>query len=358
MRYLETGSLVAIGLLLLSACASVAPTSGREVFFTGGTYVGAPGKRVMQGAMYVEHLRPAKRTQRYPLVFISGTGQTAVNWMTTPDGRPGWADFFLARGYDVYLVDQPARGRSAWAQGVDGEVRNVTTSMIESLFTGGGNWPQAKLHSQWPGSGRAGDPAFDQFFASQVTYLASAQETQTLARAAGTALLDRIGPAVLVTHSQSGPFGWLLADARPALVKGIVALEPQGPPIEGKRLLWGLTDLPLTYDPQAAKASDLEVEPDAASQDASLKTCWRQKGAPRQLPRLAGIPVVVVVTEASYHAQFDHCTVNWLQQAGVRAEYLRLADVGIHGNGHIMMLEKNSDAIAAVVAGWVEKAVR
>ncbi|NML43889.1 alpha/beta fold hydrolase [Ramlibacter sp. G-1-2-2] len=348
---------MAILVLSLGACASTAPTSSREVFFAGGTYVGEPGKQVMRGAMYVEHLRPARTTQRYPLVLISGTGQTAVNWMTTPDGRPGWSDFFLARGYEVYLVDQPARGRSAWIDGVDGEVRNLTAASIESLFTVGGKWPQARLHTQWPGSGRPGDPAFDQFYASQVSYLASAPETQRLAKAAGTALLDRIGPAVLVTHSQSGPFGWVIADARPGLVKGIVALEPQGPPIEGKRLLWGLTDIPLTYDPPAAKASDLELEPGSASPDPGLKSCWRQKGSPRQLSRLAGIPVVVLGTEASYHAQFDHCAVQWLQQAGVGAEYLRLEELGIHGNGHMMMLEKNSDDIAAVVSGWVEKAV-
>jgi len=53
-----------------------------------------------------------------------------------------------------------------------------------------------------------------------------------LYQAAGVALLDRIGPAVLVTHSQARPFGWLIGDARPALVKGIVAMEPQGPPIQ------------------------------------------------------------------------------------------------------------------------------
>ena len=51
-------------------------------------------------------------------------------------------------------------------------------------------------------------------------------ETQRLILAAGTALLDRIGPAVLMTHSQSGTFGWLLADSRPALVKAVVALAP------------------------------------------------------------------------------------------------------------------------------------
>lgn len=95
-------------------------------------------------------------------------------------------------------------------------------------------WPQAKKHTLWPSDspmkGRRGDPVFDAFFATQVESLASTVETQTLIQAAGTALLDKIGPAIVVTHSQSGPFGWLLADSRPRAVKGIVAVEPSGPP--------------------------------------------------------------------------------------------------------------------------------
>lgn len=43
------------------------------------------------------------------------------------------------------------------------------------------------------------------------------------------ALLDRIGPAVVITHSASGPVGWLVADRRPTLVQAIVAVEPMGP---------------------------------------------------------------------------------------------------------------------------------
>ena len=100
-----------------------------------------------------------------------------------------------------------------------------------------GLWPQAKLHTQYPGEGpdrgKRGDPVFDAAHARRVSYLASNAETQQLVQNAGTALLDRIGPAIMFTHSQAGPFGWLLADARPKLVRGIVAVEPSGPPFEG-----------------------------------------------------------------------------------------------------------------------------
>ena len=61
------------------------------------------------------------------------------------------------------------------------------------------------------------------------------------------------------------------------------------------------------------------------------------------------------MAEASYHAAYDHCTVNYLRQAGVKTEFARLAEAGIAGNGHMMMLEKNSDAIAGLMADWLDK---
>lgn len=94
---------------------STVPTSVAErgFFFVGGEYVGEPGRQIMRGQMYVEALKPKAVSKPYPIVLIHGAAQTATNWMQTPDGRKGWAEFFLERGYMVYMVDQPARGRSA-----------------------------------------------------------------------------------------------------------------------------------------------------------------------------------------------------------------------------------------------------
>jgi hypothetical protein len=69
----------------------------RGYFYVGGSYVGEPGKRVMHGQMYVEVLTPREPRHRYPLVLIQGAAQTATNWLGTPDGRPGWADFFVGQ---------------------------------------------------------------------------------------------------------------------------------------------------------------------------------------------------------------------------------------------------------------------
>src|SRR5207248_8872400 len=79
-------------------------------------------KNVMHGQMYVEVLTPRNPRHPFPLVLIHGAAQTATNWMGTPDGRPGWADFFVGQGYTVYMIDQPARGRSAWQPGIDGKL--------------------------------------------------------------------------------------------------------------------------------------------------------------------------------------------------------------------------------------------
>ena len=64
---------------------------------------------------------------------------------------------------------------------------------------------------------------------------------------------------------------------------------------------------------------------------------------------------MIVVSEASYHAPYDHCTSAYLNQAGARNTLIRLADEGVHGNGHMMMIEKNNAAIAAVIAQWLER---
>lgn len=341
----------------------------RGYFYVGGTYTGEAKQQLMSGQMYVEVLVPKVVRRQYPLVLIHGAAQTATNWMGTPDGRKGWADYFVEQGYVVYMVDQPMRGRSAWHP-ADGGTRMFTAPALESQFTAVaklGNWPQAKAHTQWPGegdlAGRRGDPVFDAFYATQVESLASNIDTQRHNQKGGAALLDRIGPAILLTHSQAGPFGWLIADARPEQVKGIVAIEPSGPPFEnstnasGKARLWGPTDVPITYEPPIARPEQLEIEQEPA-QAAGLFGCWMQKTPARQLSNLKKVPVMVMVAEASYHAVYDHCTARYLQQAGVSTDFVQLQDHGIRGNSHMVMLEKNNLEIARLIDQWIVKSIR
>ena len=375
MRYSVVTVAGLLALVFVSAIAWAADPAARPVptydqsaiarrgyFYVGGAYVGERGKQLMHEQMYVEVLTPRHPRSHYPLVLIHGAAQTATNWMGTPDGRPGWADYFVGQGYTVYMVDQPARGRSPWLPNIDGKLATFTAEQIESRFTAPqafNLWPQAKLHSQWPGTGRIGDPVFDAFYATQVPYLADNAQTQRLNQQAVAALLDRIGPAIILTHSQSGPFGWLIADARPKLVKAVVAVEPAGPPFQNavlsadKARAWGVTDIPITYDPPVNDPTELKIEQQERPDGPDLVRCWQQQTPARRLANLAKTPVVIITTEASYHAVYDHCTAKYLAQAGVKVTALRLGDHGIHGNAHMVMLEKNNLQVAGLIAEWL-----
>ncbi|MDO9708104.1 alpha/beta hydrolase [Paracraurococcus lichenis] len=340
-------------------------------FYVGGRYAGEPGREVMLGQIYVEVWAPREVKHPYPLVLFHGASSTGTTWMQTPDGRKGWAHLFVDMGYIVYITDQPARGRSAYQAALQGRQIAATVAGTERNNTNAreaGTWPQAKLHTQYPGEGpdrgRKGNPVFDAGFARSVPYLASNHETQDLVQQAGAALLDRIGPAILVTHSQAGPFGWLLADARPNLVKGIVAIEPSGPPFEnqvnatGRARPWGPADIRLTYDPPVTDPAQLAVERQAEPEAPNLVPCWLQSGPPRSLPNLRGIPVAIITGEASYHAPYDHCTARYLAQAGVAVEHIRLEARGIHGNGHGIPSELNNVQTARLVDDWLGAKLR
>ena len=220
----------AVALLALTVAAPLARAQERgplmlakaSYFFVGGKIDTAAEGSPMVGQMYVEYMIPHRQRHPYPIVMVHGGSQTGTNFTGTPDGREGWAQYFVRRGYTVYVVDQVARGRSAhWSQ-LLGPVQASRFTFTEQRFAAPERfkqWPQAHLHTQWPGEGRAGDPAFEQFYASQFPSLVSFPKQQELNRDALVALLDKIGPAILLTHSQSGSFNWPAAEKRPNLIK-------------------------------------------------------------------------------------------------------------------------------------------
>ncbi|MGZ5814443.1 MAG: alpha/beta hydrolase [Xanthobacteraceae bacterium] len=341
-------------------------------FFVGGRIDPSVQGSPVVGQMYVEYMIPAKRTHPYPIVMVHGGSQTGTNFTGTPDGREGWAQYFVRRGYAVYVVDQVARGRAAYWSQVFGPVQPSRINFVEQRFVAPERfkqWPQAHLHTQWPGAGKPGDPAFDQFYASQFPSIVSFPKQQEINRDALVALLDKIGPAILLTHSQSGSFNWPVADARPNLIKALVAVEPSGPPVHDientgapdwfkdaeRTKVSGLADVPLAYDPPVPAGGALEFVRQDKPDKPDLVRCWLQKEPARQLPNLKRIPVVIIMSEASYHAAYDHCTAAYLTQAGVPNTLIRLADVGVRGNGHMMMIEKNNAAIAGVIAQWLDR---
>jgi pimeloyl-ACP methyl ester carboxylesterase len=167
----------------------------------------------MIGQLYVEKLspRPSPESPPLPIIFIAGAAQTGTNFLDTPDGRPGWASYFISKGHTVYLSDQPARGRSFWYPG-QGSIGSIgSPNLVSDIFTDVANndkgWPQAKLHTQWPGTGRIGDSTFDTFYRSQVQFQTDRFISEEENAQAYSALVDLVGDCYIISHSQAGAYG-------------------------------------------------------------------------------------------------------------------------------------------------------
>ena len=161
--------------------------------------------------------------------------------------------------------------------------------------------------------------------------LVSLEAAHEAMRVGAIGLLDRIGPSVLLTHSLGAAFGWLAASERRSLVRAVVAVEPAGKPFSAHPVLgsftYGLTAVPVSFGPAAGDT------------------------------KLDGLPVAVVTAEASGFGPSCAATADYLRECGADVTELLLAELGIHGNGHAMMLEKNNAEIAALLSDWIVKAV-
>src|SRR6188474_2884159 len=123
-------------------------------FFVGGKIDSSVPGSPMVGHMYVEYMIPQTLRHPYPIVMIHGGSQTGTNFTGTPDGREGWAQYFVRRGHAVYVVDQVARGRSAHFSQSQGAVAQANLARTEQRFVAPERfklWPQAEKHTQWPG---------------------------------------------------------------------------------------------------------------------------------------------------------------------------------------------------------------
>jgi pimeloyl-ACP methyl ester carboxylesterase len=292
----------------------------------------------IQGQMHVGYQLVAEKKHPYPLILVHGGGGQATDYMGAPDGRDGWLDYFLAAGFDVYFVDRPAHGRSP--NNVNyGELRPPpATQFIANAFT--------IQSEQYPGTGEADDPMV-------IEHTASSEPGPTVSTAMlkenFAELLDRVGPAIIVTHSAGGPSGWLALDARPDMVKGILAIEAAS----------GLsTNLQhnLTWSP-ALGADETLAQETRASEGEGLNACTRQPDAgARTLPAFQGKPILGVVSPNSFpmFTPNYHCTIEELNQLGANATLVRLdRDWGLEGNGHFMNEELNNGEIARRFIAWL-----
>ena len=298
----------------------------------GRTGFGPPGPgTAIEGQMHVGFQLVARKRHPYPLVLVHGGGGQATDWMGTPDGRDGWLDYFLAAGFDVYFVDRPAHGRSPNVRSYGELGGQPTTEFIANVFS-----LQSK---QYPGGGRADSPEV-------IQHTASSEPGPTVSNAVLKVnlaeLLDKIGPAIVVTHSAGGPSGWLAMEARPNLVKGVLAIEP------AMGITEGLAPL-ITFKPALVAGETVRTEA-LPPEGAGLAPCTLQpKDAVRTVPAYAGKKVLFVVApnSAPMFTPSVHCSVHTLNQLGADAKLGRLKeDYKIEGNGHFMNEELNNGEIA------------
>lgn len=310
--------------------------SRRGQFWIPGERVAADGKTFQRGPLFVDWEAPEHVTEPLPVVLVHGGTLQGTEWLHTPDGRPGWAQRFVEAGYAVLLVDRPGHGRSPYHPDVIGPASPpFSYERAREVY-----FSEPDRQTQWPFD-PGSEAAWDLFLAAYGPMPADLAASEEMDADRLARLLDRIGPAIVLTHSASGPDGWLLADRRPDLVKAVVTIEPMGPPFAATpgigKLAWGLTAAPVAFDPPRSSPEDAQ-----AAHPRTLR-----------IPALAGLPVALVTGETSIFASFGPAIFDFLRNAGAAVERIDLPSLGIFGNGHGLLYEKNSDRIFSLVHDWL-----
>ena len=225
MKRLNALSLISAG-ILCSACATNVGTGQPEPlaireqgsFAVGGRLITDPDGKTFHGDHASVSYQIPVAARKHPLVLWHGAGQSSRTWGTTPDGREGYQNIFLRRRFGVYLIDQPRRGHA----GRSTQPATITPARDEqasfNIFRVG-IWPDYFPGVQFP----RGPEALAQYF-RQMTPNTGPFDLEVNSDAVA-ALFQKIGPGVLVTHSQGGGPGWFAAVKSPN-VRAVVAYEP------------------------------------------------------------------------------------------------------------------------------------
>ena len=286
-----------------------------------------PGGHITVNQMYVRFMVPQAGAGNVPVVMLHGATLTGKSWETTPDGRMGWDEYFVRKGYPVYVPDQVGRGRSGFNQAVLNDVR-AGVATADKLppwlrFSDEVVWPNFRFGT------KPGEPFADTQFPVSAVGELSKQAVPDISfgfpqpNPNWKALADLAGQlksAVLIGHSQSGSFPLEAALLNPTAAKGLVLVEP------GR--------------------------------------CPEYTGD--QIKTLATVPVLVVFgdhretptglsTLPSWQQRFEMCQamIGRLKAAGGRAEMLAPPDRGIKGNSHMIMQDRNHLQIADWILQWI-----
>lgn len=262
------------------------------------------------GQCYVQFVKQATPAFDAPVMFWHGGAMTGVTWESTPDGRPGWQNWFMQAGFDTYVCDAVERGRSGWSPYPEiFETAPIFRTQDEAwgLFRFGeaGTYGDRQAFDglQFPAD------AMDRF-GSQFVPRWTCHGPQTLA--AYEAALERIGPVWLIAHSQGGNFAMEAAARWPQYFKGVVVIEPAAAPAD--------------------------------------------TGAAHEVPHLFlwGDYLDASDTWMSYREKVDG-HVETLRSRGGTADVMDLPAMGIKGNSHVPMMDSNSDQVAQIVFDWIRR---
>ncbi|MHC1698924.1 MAG: alpha/beta fold hydrolase [Geobacteraceae bacterium] len=338
----------------LSACA-VSQRSGKlepmviqkqGSFAVGGTVITAPGtfdpvKLSPEGQTfhgdhaYVFYQIP-ENARKLPLVLWHGYGQFSKTWETTPDGREGYQNIFLRRGYGVYVLDQPRRGNAGRStqpitiQPVPDEQKWFDIFRV-------GIWPD-----YFPGVQFPLDPASLEQYFRQMTPDTGSIDIHLNADAVA-ALFDKIGQGVLVTHSHSGGMGWQ-AVIKNANIRAVVAYEP------GSNFVFPEGEVPA---PKPSSGGTLEG-----------------LGIPlSDFMKLTKIPIVIYYGDYipekplenpgqdqwRIRLEMARLWANAVNRHGGDVTVVHLPEIGIHGNTHFPFSDLNNLEIAEIMSNWLQE---
>lgn len=341
-------------IILFISCSSSSGISGTNAivikeqgsFAAGGTVITSPGvfnhlKPTADGQTYhgdhayVFYQVPVQ-AKKYPLVMWHGIGQFSKTWETTPDGREGFQNIFLRRGYGVYLLDQPRRG-NAGRSTVGG---SITPTPDEQNWFGVfrlGIWPKF-----FDGVQFARDTnTLNQYFRQMVPNVGPIDVNVNAD--AVSAVFDKIGNGILVTHSHSGGMGWLTV-IKNQKVKAVVSYEP------GSGFLFPEGEVPA---PVPSSAGMLEAV-----------------GIPMaQFQKLTKIPIIIYYGDFipekpdpnpgadGWRARLEMARL-WrdvVNKHGGDVTVVHLPEIGVKGNTHFPFSDLNNIEIANLMEKWLKE---
>jgi len=284
----------------------------------------APVGTITVDQMYVRYQVPVDAKPR-PITLIHGCCLTGKTWETTPDGRMGWDEYFVRKGYPVYVIDQVSRGRSAANPTVIDSVKmgKAPPDQLPAVFSVGHEaaWVTFRLGPEYPKlypGAQFPVEAVAEFWKQMVPDWNSALPTPNPTVPALSELAIRLESTVLISHSQSGIYPFQTAVLNAKGIAGIVAIETSACP-DAKGDMTPFTKMPILV-------------------------LWGDyvNLSPRWSPRLT---MCKAFAEA-------------LTKAGGTIENVVLPEIGIRGNSHMLMQDKNSLEIADWLLAWIDRNVK